>query len=56
LEYLLDLAIDVYGDDAAQRLETHYLVAYRKKSRELTRKEASGVIDWLRAGKELVLE
>lgn len=55
MEYLLDLAINEYGDDAAHRLETHYVVKYGKSNRELTRKEASEVIDWLRAGQDLLL-
>jgi len=56
LEYMLDLAITEYGDDGNHRLETHCVVLYRKKKQELSRGEASDIIDWFRAGKELVLE
>jgi len=54
LDYILDLATAQYGDEALHRIETHCAIHFGgNHTDEITRRQASELIDWLRNGKEL---
>lgn len=50
LGYILDLAINKYGDDAYERINEHTWYEYGKSGKEITKKEASELIEYLLHG------
>jgi hypothetical protein len=56
LDYIAALAGERYGENASRRLGLHLAIAYGKHQvEELTRQEASELIDFLRSGEDLFL-
>jgi len=50
MDYILDLAINKYGDDAYERINEHTWYEYGKSGKEITKKEASELIEYLLHG------
>jgi len=56
LDYIFNLACDLYGDDAYRRIGLHISINLGKESgKELTRQEASDIIEHLLKGNDLSL-
>jgi len=56
LDYILKLAIDLYGNDAYRRIGLHISITYGKTSgKELSKTEASEIIESLMNGEDLKL-
>jgi len=56
LDYILNLAQELYGDDAYRRIGLHISISYGKSSgKELSKSEASEIIEHLTGGQDLLL-
>ncbi len=56
LDYIFNLSQDIYGDDAYRRIGLHISITLGKESgKELTRQEASDIIEHLLNGDDLIL-